>query len=187
MKYLSIFLLLASLTTHASVPEVIRGVDLVSHEAVELPVTRAVEKTHKASVIVFLSAKCPCSNSHESKLEAIRKEFQSQGFSFLGVHSNQDEPLSLALEHFKASPLTLPIIRDDNAALANQLGALKTPHVFVIAPSRKILYQGGIDDSHISADAKAQYLEAALRSILVGKEPAQAQTRTLGCMISRKK
>ena len=140
----------------------------------------------KATIVAFVSSRCPCSASHELELKRLSALYTPQGFQFVGVHSNQNEPIAEAQAHFKLVSFSFPVIHDERAALADQLGALKTPHVYVINPEGKVLYQGGVDDSHIQQTASKHYLADALNSISAGKDPQPSRTRSLGCVISRK-
>jgi hypothetical protein len=142
----------------------------------------------RATVMVFLSAKCPCSASHETALGALAKEFHPQGIAFVGIHSNRDETEEEGRSYFKQR-LPFPVFRDgsdpSSAPWAESLGALKTPHVFILNPQGEVLYAGGVDDSKDSARAKKHYLREALTAIAAGNPPPQKQTRTLGCAIRR--
>lgn len=135
-------------------------------------------------VISFISARCPCSASHEMELKKLAEEYKE--FKFVGIHSNQDETEAEALAHFSDSQFPFPVIRDAKAKIADGLGAMKTPHVFILKPgSEEILFQGGIDDSHTQALAKKHYLREALQALREGKTPENSKVRTLGCAISR--
>ena len=141
----------------------------------------------KATVLVFLSAKCPCSASHEQVLKELYAKYSASGFQFLGIHSNQDESKILSLSHFAppASNLPFPVLEDKEAKIASELHAMKTPHVFVLNPKGEILFQGGVDDSHIAQTAKVHHLENALEAIQNGKKPDPAEVRVMGCVIKR--
>ncbi len=155
----------------------------VHPQGASVPVSNVAQK---ARVWVFLSAKCPCSNSHIDKLRQAASEFSSQGFEFIGVHSNQDEEEDLARSYFRSIDLGFPVFRDPGAKVADRFGALKTPHVFVEAPDRTILYEGGVDDSKSASSTTANYLRDALLEIQAGKEVSRRRTRSLGCVISRR-
>ncbi len=142
-------------------------------------------RTARGWVFVFLSARCPCSASHEGKLRQLAAEFAPRGFAFVGIHANADETRAEARKHFEESRLGFPVVRDDGK-LADALGALKTPHVFVISKERNLLYAGGVDDSKDAARAKKEFLRDALIQITAGEVPQVRETRTLGCMIKRK-
>jgi peroxiredoxin len=139
----------------------------------------------RGTVVLFLSARCPCSASHEERIKDLYDHYSKLGFQFVGVHSNQDEPMSEALSHFKKTSFPFPILDDAGAVIANQLGALKTPHSYIINPSGEILYQGGVDDSHDASSAKKFYLETALEQVLAGETPSPSEVRVLGCVIRR--
>ncbi len=144
-------------------------------------------KNEKALVLIFLSARCPCSASHEKKLSEMAKKWGKLGFKFFGIHSNRDETLEETKKHFSQSPLflALEVLQDHEALLAKKLGALKTPHAFVLSPQGEVLFSGGIDDSADAAEAKNEYLVRALEAISQNKKPADTQVRALGCLIKR--
>ncbi len=168
--------------THANTtPSRIIGKDLVNKREVSV----TVRDSARGTVIVFLSAKCPCSASHELKLAELFTQFSSKGFQFIGIHSNSDESFDLSSRHFAEAHLPFPVIEDERSHIANSLGALKTPHVFVVNPDGKVLFQGGVDDSHIAQSAQKQYLKEALSAIFQGKAPSKQEVRTLGCIIKR--
>ncbi len=143
----------------------------------------AVEK--KGNVIVFLSSECPCSESHQSTLVELAKSHPE--FTFIGVHSNKEESVESAKIFFSTekNKLPFPVIEDKNQTLANDLGALKTPHVFVFDPKGEIQYRGGIDDSHEASRAKKHFLAMALDAMVRDQKPATAEMPPLGCVISR--
>ena len=145
------------------------------------------ETAKLATVIVFLSATCPCSRSHEPILAEMAARYQSQGVLFFAVHANTNEPLVMTQAHFRESKLGFSVLEDTDARLADVLGALKTPHAFVIDPKGKILYHGGIDDSQAAEGAKKKYLDEVLTALLDKRELPYEVTRTLGCVIQRKK
>lgn len=138
---------------------------------------------HKGLVVIFLSANCPCSRSHEGSIEKLAQEFKE--FSFLGVHSNKDEEPGLASVHFKEAGFSFPVIQDQNNKIANEFGALKTPHAFIIGPKGECWFNGGVDDSRDASRAKKFYLRQALAELKVGQEPKEKTSRTLGCAIRR--
>ncbi|NBV50783.1 thioredoxin family protein [bacterium] len=160
----------------------IQGTDLRTGKLIEVGIgKRGFSK--KGAVVVFLSANCPCSRSHEPVIEKLSQEFPE--FDFLAVHANQDEPLEEAKAYFKTAQLTVPVIRDTGAQLANELKALKTPHAYVIGPQGQCWFEGGVDDTRNAQKAKEHYLRNALTAVRAGKEPAEKNVRTLGCVISR--
>jgi hypothetical protein len=151
----------------------------------------------KASVVVFLSAKCPCSASHEPILKDLAAQYTKDNIEFIAVHSNQNETIDQTRAHFTQAAtanattrtpvpasLGFPMIEDRGAKIANELKALKTPHAYIIQ-NGKIVYEGGVDDSADAAEAEKHYLAEALAEIKNNKPVTTAKTRSLGCVIKR--
>ena len=155
------------------------GTDLYQGKSITFP-----KKDSKAAVVLFLSAKCPCSASHEKLLKDMASKYSKDGFEFVAVHSNQDESIVLTKEHFKDANFGFPIVEDKGAKIANVLKALKTPHAYIIQKD-KVVYEGGVDDSADAGEAKIPYLANALAEIRENKPVTVAKTRALGCQIKR--
>lgn len=172
-------------------------ISIVASVALGTPVTKLVEgknlltdakvsidsATKKGMVVVFLSAKCPCSNSHIVELRNLAEEFKD--FSFVGIHSNVDEDANLSKPYFQNAGLPFPVIEDEKAKLADQFQALKTPHSYVFSPTGEVLYQGGVSNSKDCTKADRKFLRDALDDIQAGKAVRMPLGRTLGCAISR--
>jgi hypothetical protein len=191
---LSIKCVLASSVLEVTPSPQFSGIDLVSSK----PIKVNLSEGNLGTVIVFLSTRCPCSGSHiECELKRVgtqpRKqkllaelfdEFTPLGFKFLGIHSNADEPLEEAKEYFR-NRLPFPVIQDDQSIIAKQFQAYKTPHAYVVSPQLKVLFAGGISNSHNPANASRIYLREVLQSVAKGKKPPEAEVRVLGCKINR--
>lgn len=137
----------------------------------------------KGMVVVFLSAKCPCSDSHVGEIKKLSEDYPD--FSFVAVNSNQDESDEMVKKYFKSAEFSFPVLKDKKAELADRYSALKTPHSFVMDPQGKILYQGGVSSSRLFAKADHKYLREALADIHDGKPVSIPEGRTLGCAITR--
>lgn len=137
----------------------------------------------KPSVVVFLSAKCPCSGSHVSHLGQLAKDFPE--FNFVGVHSNQNEKIEFATQYFTGLKLPFAVVRDSGAKVADQFGALKTPHAFVLNELGETLYMGPVTDSSEFSKAKIFYLKETLVAVKTGGKIPEVQRRPLGCYIVR--
>lgn len=172
--------LVAGSSVAASLPSQLKGADLAQKTgaaALDL-------KGDRPTVVVFMSAKCPCSRSHEKMVQALARDYGE--VRFVGVHSNADEAEGMARSYFTKAEWSFPIVNDPQSKIADAFGALKTPHVFIVAADGKtLLYQGGLTDSHQANRAEKTYLKVALDSIRAGKKPDPVETRTLGCYIKR--
>ncbi len=155
----------------------ISGKDLLTEKTIEIAPGK------KGTVIVFLSAKCPCSNSHVRIMKKLAADFNE--ITFVAVHSNADEGLALSRPYFKTADFPFPVIEDDKDKLADKFKALKTPHAFLISPAGKILYKGGVTSSTSGETADKHFLRDALSDVTAGRAVKVAEGRTLGCAISR--
>jgi peroxiredoxin len=154
------------------------GQDLYTNQAITVK-----PENKKGMVVVFLSATCPCSNSHIPELIALSKAYPD--FEFVAVHSNSNETVESARTYFKKANLPFPILQDDHAKLADRFKALKTPHAFLILPSGETAYQGGVSNSSDFAKASKRFLKDALQDIEDHQNVKVSEGRTLGCAIKR--
>lgn len=169
------FILLLSFARPATAE--ISGTDLATAKPLK------VEAGKKGTVVVFMSAKCPCSNQHVPVLTKLAEEFKD--FSFVAVHSNTDETAAEAKAYFAAAHLPFPVLQDEKARIADEYKAFKTPHAYVLGADGKVVYRGGVTSSASAAHTDKQYLRNALADLTEGKAVQQADTRTLGCVIAR--
>lgn len=135
----------------------------------------------KMTVVAFLSAECPCSKSHIEHLRELKE--RNPELQFVGVLSNAEEDVSMAAVIL--NQIGFPVLVDEDQALANAFGAVKTPHIFVVK-SGEIVFHGGISDASHFANAKVRYLETALAQIKLNKTPRPNYARALGCDIRRR-
>jgi peroxiredoxin len=165
----------------APVPQQLTGVDLVSAKSLKV----LIKEAPKATVVVFLSSRCPCSASHHTVLNQLFQKFKDQGVKFVGVHSNANEEFDEAREFFSAAKFSFPILNDPRSEIANQLEAFKTPHVFLINPRLEILFQGGVDNSKVAEKATQHFLREALEALVAGQPIPLKNARVVGCQIQR--
>lgn len=137
----------------------------------------------KGTVLLFLSARCPCSASHESIIKSLSESFKD--FQFIGVHSNADESTTEASEHFKKANFSFTVLHDLNNKTSDLYGALKTPHVYVFNNVGNLVYDGGITNSHVGPSADKNYLKEVLEDLNLNKKPRHTKERSLGCYIQR--
>ena len=156
---------------------VLTGKSLITDQKLEL------EAGNKGTVIVFMSAKCPCSNSHIGIMKKLSEEFRD--FNFIVVHSNTDESIEESKAYFKNAGFNFPVVQDENGQLADRFKALKTPHAFLLSAEGTIIYKGGVTSSTSGETADKQFLKDALTEAKEGKPIRVAESRTLGCIIER--
>lgn len=165
--------------TAAPQTKLISGEDLLTNMKLQIS-----SEGKKGLVVVFLSARCPCSNSHNTELRELAEKYKE--FNFVAVHSNTEEGKEISIPYFKGASFPFPVIEDQNTKLADQLQAFKTPHSFVFSPEGKPLFEGGVSNSSNCATADRKYLREALEDLQAGKPVRTPEGRTLGCVITRK-
>ncbi len=164
----------------AEAAHVFSGVDLRSGK--ELSLIREDSK-FKATVIVFVSSKCPCSMSHIVELKSLQSDFPE--FRFIGINSNGDETTEAARTYFEAQELRFPILRDLKFQIADEFKAVKTPHAFILDNAGKRLFQGGVSNSAMFSRADRKYLREALEDLKGDVAVRTPLARALGCAITR--
>lgn len=139
----------------------------------------------KATAVLLLSAKCPCSNSYNERIAGFAKRYTGRSdIRLIGIYANKDETIEEIAAHAKEHRFTFPVLRDEDGLCAKHLGASVTPESFVIDSSRNLRYAGRIDDHREVAEAKTHDFVDAVEAIASGKEPPKA-TRAFGCGIVR--
>jgi peroxiredoxin len=146
-------------------------------------------KDRKLVVLAFLGTECPLSNVYAPRVAELARGYEKKGVAFFGVDSNaQDAPSALA-RFTKDCDLPFPVMKDVSNELADRLGALRTPEVFVLDSDRVVRYRGRVDDQyglgiHRAAPTKRD-LADAIESLLAGRPVATYRTEPAGCKIGR--
>ncbi|MDQ3135044.1 MAG: hypothetical protein M3Q76_09585, partial [Acidobacteriota bacterium] len=83
------------------------------------------------------------------------------------------------------SKLTFPILKDKGNRIADRLGAQRTPEVYLLDASNKLVYQGRIDNAQNPRMVATSELRNAMEEILSGKPVSQTQAKAFGCSIKR--
>jgi len=143
-------------------------------------------KTHKAVVVMFIATKCPYSNAYNDRMRDMAAAYAKQDVLFVGINSNNTEPQAEVVAHAKQHGHTFPIAKDPNNKVADLYDAKRTPEVFVVDSTGKLVYHGRIDENYEEPAKVAEPdLKNALDSMLANKPIAKAETKAFGCTIKR--
>jgi peroxiredoxin len=142
-------------------------------------------KDSKAIVLMFISTKCPVSNSYNEKMKELYDNYHSKNIEFLGINSNKAEDIDNIKEHAEDHNFKFTILKDWKNIIANKLDAQVTPEIYVLNSNFEVLYHGRIDDARGAGPAKNSDLKNALDEILSGEKVAVERTRAMGCTIKR--
>jgi peroxiredoxin len=149
----------------------------------------------KYVVLEWANQGCPFEQKHylSGNMESLQKKWTDKGVVWLSIISSapgQQGYVSPAeeneyLKKMKASPTAA--ILDPSGTIGRLYGAKTTPHMFVIDPTGKLIYQGAIDDKPSpdpgTLKGARNYLEEALTSAMAGKPVPTTSTRSYGCSV----
>ncbi len=143
----------------------------------------------QAVVVAFLGTECPLAVLYAPRLEELAGRYADRGVAFIGINSNQQDSLSEIEAYVKKHKLSFPLLKDVGNEVADALGAVRTPEVFLLDKDHVIRYWGRIDDQYVvgrQRDAVTREdLALALDELLAGKPITTAVTEAPGCHIGR--
>lgn len=157
------------------------------------PVTLADYKG-RTVVLEWHNFGCPFVQKHyrSNNMQTLQKKYGAD-VVWLAVnstnkgHSDYTAPDALAsqLKQFGAAPARY--LMDEPGTMGLAYGAKVTPHMYVIDPQGKVVYNGAIDDKRSSnpEDVKTSrnYVVAALEELKAGKAVSTPSTSPYGCTI----
>ena len=149
----------------------------------------------KFVVLEWTNPECPFVRKHynSKNMQDLQKEWGAKDVVWLSVNStNQSSDEYKTGAQMKAwmaekGAAQKAVLIDAKSDVGRAYAAKTTPHMFVIDPSGKILYDGAIDDRRTASvsDAKAanNYVRAALTEATAGKPVTVASTTPYGCSV----
>jgi peroxiredoxin len=195
-------LLLSALTCLASTALFAADSPAVGSTAPDFSVSDSKGKTQSVSqykgkyvVLEWFNPECPFVKKHygSGNMQKLQEEFTGKGVVWLSVDSSapgKEGNLSAAdaekkITEWKTHSTAFLLDQDGKAGQA--YGAKNTPHMFVINPEGKIIYEGAIDSkaSPNPADipTSTNYVRVALDEALAGKKVSNPTTRPYGCSV----
>jgi len=145
------------------------------------------DRRQQATVLLFVSALCPCSGKYDERNVRLATEYASKGVRFVAVNSSfGEQPAEIAL-HAQQFHYPFPMLRDEGNVIADRIGAQLTPEAFVLDSKGVLRYHGRIDDNRDALKVTASDLRNALDALLAGKLPAKPEQIAFGCAIARAK
>jgi peroxiredoxin len=149
----------------------------------------------KFVVLEWTNSGCPFTKKHydSGNMQKLQKEWTSKGVVWMTVLSSAQgkQGYKTAAEEnayvkqVGASPSA--VLLDADGQLGHLYGAKTAPHIFVIAPSGKLIYDGAIDnkpttDQEDIANAD-NYVSDALTAAMSGQQIVKASTQPYGCSV----
>lgn len=143
----------------------------------------------QAVVVVFLGTECPLAKLYGQRLVEMAAKYEPLGVQFVGINSNRQDTLAEMAHYARAHKIEFPLLKDPDCRVADQFGATRTPEAYLLDRSRTIRYWGRIDDQYGVGYARGKpnknELAEALDQLLANKPILSAQTKAVGCLISR--
>jgi hypothetical protein len=144
-------------------------------------------------VLEWTNPECPFVRKHYSSqnMQGLQKEWGAKDVVWLTInstnasHNEYKTPAEMASWMNAQGAAPKATLIDGTSATARAYAAKNTPHMFVIDPSGKVIYDGAIDDKRSTnpADVKGanNYVRAALTEATAGKPVTVASTTPYGC------
>lgn len=145
-------------------------------------------------VLEWTNDGCPYVRSHynSGNMQATMAQAMAQGAVWLTIISSAPGEQGYAdgararsiAQAANASPTA--ILLDPTGAIGHSYGARTTPHMFIINPEGRIVYQGAIDDrprANASREGATNYVLNALADMRAGRAVQTAQTTPYGCSV----
>jgi len=152
----------------------------------------------KYVVLEWFNPECPFVKKHydSGNMQKLQEDFTKKGVTWLTIDSsapgkegNLDaDQANKTMADWKTHSTALLLDPDGKVGL--MYGAKNTPHMFVISPEGKIIYEGAIDSKR-STDPEdipnsTNYVRVALDESMSGKQVTTSSTLPYGCSIKYK-
>ena len=142
-------------------------------------------------VLAFLGTECPLAKLYGPRLASISRKYAGKGVTILGVNSNRHDSITEISAYARIHEINFPIIKDLDNRIADQVGATRTPEIFVLDQRRVVRYHGRVDDQYgvgyIRDEPQKSFLTNAIDSLLASQPVTTASTEVVGCFIGRKR
>jgi len=149
----------------------------------------------KFVVLEWHNQGCPYVKKHygSGNMQRLQKEWTAKGVVWLTIISSapnmQGHVTAEQADAYVREQHAVPtaVILDSSGEIGRTYDAKTTPHMFVVDPGGRLIYNGAIDDKPTTdqADiASAQdYVSAALKAAMAGQPVATAATKPYGCSV----
>lgn len=140
-------------------------------------------------VIAFLGTECPLTRLYGPRFEQLRQAYAARDVGFLALNSNSQDSITEIAAYARNHKLQFPILKDLGNKVADQMGAVRTPEVFVLDQQRVVRYWGRIDDQYgveyARDNPRHSYLHDAVDDLLANRKVAIPVVESAGCYIGR--
>jgi len=149
----------------------------------------------KYVVLEWFNPGCPFVQKHykSDNMQALQKEFTGKGVAWLTIDSSAPGSQGyLTAEEAKKQTSewnmnSTAFLLDPEGKVGREYRATNTPHMFIVSPDGKLIYEGAIDSTpSVDPDdikSSTNYVKVALTEAMSGKPVSTAQTKAYGCSV----
>jgi len=152
----------------------------------------------KYVVLEWFNSECPFVQKHyeSGNMQSLQKKYGDKGVVWLTINSthpessNYRDPTKSAdiVKSWKIHSAALAL--DADGKVGQTYGARTTPHMWVIDPSGKVIFAGGIDDKATFRTGDVQgaknFVATALDEAMAGKPVSVPAAAPYGCSVKYK-
>jgi peroxiredoxin len=149
----------------------------------------------KYVVLEWFNPECPFVKKHygSGNMQKLQENFTSKGVAWLTIDSNapgkegslKPEQANKTMADWKVHSTAL--LLDPDGKVGKAYGAKNTPHMFVINPEGKVIYEGAIDSKASpnpdDIPSSTNYVKVALDESMAGKQVSTPSSRPYGCSV----
>ncbi|MEY2526399.1 MAG: hypothetical protein QOE73_1170 [Verrucomicrobiota bacterium] len=152
----------------------------------------------KYVVLEWFNPECPFVKKHygPGNMQKLQEEYTGKGVVWLSVDSSAPgkegsltpDQAEKKMTEWKTKSTAL--LLDSDGKVGQTYGAKNTPHMFVINPEGKIVYEGAIDSKATpnpsDIPSSTNYVKVALDEAMAGKPVSNPNTKPYGCSVKYK-
>ncbi|MBL4605223.1 MAG: thioredoxin family protein [Flavobacteriaceae bacterium] len=147
----------------------------------------------RGTIIFFICNHCPFVVHVNKELVQLAKDYQSRGFGFVAICSNDvekypmDSPYLMKLQA-RQEHYPFPYLYDETQEVARAYDAACTPDIYVFDKDLKSIYHGQLDDSRPEngIPLTGKDIRAVLETILSNRLYRETEKPSVGCSIKWK-
>ena len=147
-------------------------------------------KAGKIVVLEWFNPDCPFVLRHANAktMYTLAEKYGAKGVVWLGINSTNYADRTVNAKWIATNHLPYAVLDDHAGEVGHLYGAKTTPHMFVIDPSGKLAYEGGIDDDPGGSKGSGalNYVDRALDELTSGKPVSTPQSKPYGCSVKYK-
>jgi peroxiredoxin len=147
-------------------------------------------------VVVFTCNHCPIAQMYERRIAQLATDYADRGVSVVAIEPNDPKAITIdeldssdmsdSLEEMKVRAqykhLSYPYLYDgETQSVTEAYGPQATPHAFVFDSSRRLRYEGRVDNSYRSELVTTHEVRDAIDALLARREVAVKHTGVFGC------